>query len=153
MDVQDLESGPPSKRRKVASMGLGSGLGSEVSSPGNSPQQMENNRSLDRPISPPPPRSRRSRTPAVETPRVEQQLHHKVQKECQVREEHVSEDEIQGTGSATTKIIPSPFQLTKIRDLGPQCNAHTVTLKDILCDPMIKECWNFNYLFDLDFVM
>jgi tyrosyl-DNA phosphodiesterase-1 len=51
------------------------------------------------------------------------------------------------------KIIASPFQLTKIRDLAPYQNVDTIELKDILGDPMIKECWNFNFLFDLDFVM
>ncbi|KAJ4312489.1 hypothetical protein N0V94_007420 [Neodidymelliopsis sp. IMI 364377] len=51
------------------------------------------------------------------------------------------------------KTIASPFQLTKIRDLAPYQNVDTIELKDILGDPMIKECWNFNFLFDLDFVM
>ncbi|KAJ5150043.1 hypothetical protein N7448_001621 [Penicillium atrosanguineum] len=32
-------------------------------------------------------------------------------------------------------------------------NVDTVKLRDILGDPMIRECWNFNYLFDVDFVM
>lgn len=32
-------------------------------------------------------------------------------------------------------------------------NLDAVQLKDILGDPLIKECWNFNYLFDIDFVM
>lgn len=49
--------------------------------------------------------------------------------------------------------VASPFQLTKIRDLAPHQNVDTVELRDILGDPMIKECWNFNFLFDLDFVM
>lgn len=49
--------------------------------------------------------------------------------------------------------VPSPIQITKIRDLAPQQNVDTVGLDEILGDPMIKECWNFNYLFDLEFVM
>jgi len=28
-----------------------------------------------------------------------------------------------------------------------------VGLRDILGDPMIRECWQFNYLFDVDFLM
>ncbi|KAF1926457.1 phospholipase D/nuclease [Didymella exigua CBS 183.55] len=52
-----------------------------------------------------------------------------------------------------TKCVPSPFQLTKIRDVAPHQNEGTVELKYILGDPLIKECWNFNFLFDLDFVM
>jgi tyrosyl-DNA phosphodiesterase-1 len=53
----------------------------------------------------------------------------------------------------TSEILPSPFQLTRIRDLSPALNQGTVTLKSILCDPMISECWEFNYLHDLDFLM
>ncbi|KAF2662689.1 phospholipase D/nuclease, partial [Lophiostoma macrostomum CBS 122681] len=52
-----------------------------------------------------------------------------------------------------TQYLASPFQLTRIRDLAPADNVDTITLQDILGDPMIKECWNFNFLFDIDFVM
>lgn len=51
------------------------------------------------------------------------------------------------------KILPSPIQLTRIRDLPADHNVDTLELKDILGDPMIKECWQFNYLFDLNFLM
>lgn len=53
------------------------------------------------------------------------------------------------------RIIPSPIQLTHIRDLPDKrgLNADTVKLRDILGDPMIRECWQFNYLFDVDFLM
>ena len=54
---------------------------------------------------------------------------------------------------AATKVIPSPIQLTRIRDLPPQCNVDTVSLKDILGDPLIRECWQFNFCLDLDFIM
>ncbi|KAK5660494.1 hypothetical protein OQA88_13042 [Cercophora sp. LCS_1] len=47
----------------------------------------------------------------------------------------------------------SPFQLTRIRDLPSELNRDTVTLTDILGDPLIKECWEFNYLHDIDFLM
>ena len=57
------------------------------------------------------------------------------------------------TSAPATKIIPSPIQLTRIRDLPPQCNVDTVSLKDILGDPLIRECWQFNFCFDLDFIM
>ena len=56
-------------------------------------------------------------------------------------------------GSNKTRYISSPIQLTRIQDLGADQNVDTVGLKDLLGDPLIKECWNFNYLFDLDFVM
>ncbi|KAJ5087608.1 hypothetical protein N7456_011224 [Penicillium angulare] len=51
--------------------------------------------------------------------------------------------------------VPSPFQLTHIRDLPDQggFNDGTLKLRDILGDPMIKECWQFNYCFDVDFLM
>lgn len=32
-------------------------------------------------------------------------------------------------------------------------NQDTVTLKDLLDDPLISECWNFNYLHDIPFLM
>lgn len=47
----------------------------------------------------------------------------------------------------------SPFQLTKIRDLPAASNVDTITLSDILGDPLIKENWQFNFLLDIDFIM
>jgi tyrosyl-DNA phosphodiesterase-1 len=55
--------------------------------------------------------------------------------------------------NATIECIASPIQLTRIRDLAPHQNVDTVQLKDILGNPLIRECWNFNFLFDIDFVM
>jgi tyrosyl-DNA phosphodiesterase-1 len=51
------------------------------------------------------------------------------------------------------KFIPSPFHLTRIRDLPDSSNVDTIRLTDILGDPMIRECWQFNYMFDIDFLM
>lgn len=53
------------------------------------------------------------------------------------------------------KLIPSPIQLTNIRDLPASSgnNVDTVRLRDILGDPMIRECWQFNFLHDVDFIM
>ncbi|KAJ6030564.1 hypothetical protein N7460_010830 [Penicillium canescens] len=58
-------------------------------------------------------------------------------------------------GSIPPKIIDSPIQLTHIRDLPTSkgYNVDTVRLRDILGDPMIRECWQFNYLIDVDFLM
>ena len=53
----------------------------------------------------------------------------------------------------TTRLIPSPFQLNRVEDLPARSNVDTVKLSDILGDPMIKECWLFNYLFEMDFLM
>ena len=52
-----------------------------------------------------------------------------------------------------SKIKRSPFQLTWIRDLPEASNVDTISLRDILGDPLIAECWEFNYLHDLDFLM
>lgn len=59
------------------------------------------------------------------------------------------------TTSKTPRLISSPIQLTHIRDFPESrgYNVDTVKLRDILGDPMIKECWQFNYLFDVDFLM
>lgn len=53
------------------------------------------------------------------------------------------------------RIISSPVQLTHIQDFPQQkgYNVDTVKLRDILGDPMVRECWQFNYLFDVDFLM
>ena len=50
-------------------------------------------------------------------------------------------------------LISSPWQLTWIRDLPEGLNQDAVTLKDLLGDPLISECWEFNYLHDIDFLM
>lgn len=54
---------------------------------------------------------------------------------------------------AHVSTLRSPFQLTKIRDLPPEMNEDTISLKDILGDPLIAECWEFNYLHDIEFLM
>jgi hypothetical protein len=50
-------------------------------------------------------------------------------------------------------VVPSPINLTRIAGLAAHQNVDAVGLGDLLGDPLIKECWNFNFLFDLDFVM
>lgn len=55
--------------------------------------------------------------------------------------------------SRPSAAVSSPFQLTTIQDLPAALNADTVTLKGLLSDPLIAECWEFNYLHDLDFLM
>lgn len=58
-------------------------------------------------------------------------------------------------GSIKPRILSSPFQLTHIRDLASSSgnNVDTIRLRDLLGDPMIRECWQFNYFFDVDFLM
>ena len=45
------------------------------------------------------------------------------------------------------------MQLISTKDLPSSYNVDTISLKDILGEPLIQECWIFNYLFDVDFVM
>ena len=51
------------------------------------------------------------------------------------------------------KVVASPVQLNFIEELPGISNVNAISLGSILGDPMIKECWLFNYLFDMDFVM
>ena len=55
--------------------------------------------------------------------------------------------------SGERQLIPSPFQLTKIQDLPNAENLDTVTLHDLLGNPLISEAWIFNYVFDVDWTM
>ncbi|KAL9613812.1 MAG: hypothetical protein Q9167_001659 [Letrouitia subvulpina] len=52
--------------------------------------------------------------------------------------------------SVPTDTVSSPVQLSSIDNLPAACNVDTVGLKDILGDPLIKECWLFNYLQQFD---
>lgn len=51
------------------------------------------------------------------------------------------------------KTFPSPIQLNFVERLPASSNVDCISLASVLGDPMIKEVWLFNYLFDLDFVM
>lgn len=57
------------------------------------------------------------------------------------------------TELANRIILPSPFQLTPIRDAPQESNVDAVSLRDLLGDPLVTECWDFNYLHDIDFLM
>lgn len=98
----------------------------------------ENNiKSLRRSITPPPctrqsqPAEDRQFEPASQTP-------HQETKPC-----------------PNPETIRSPISLTHIRDFSGSSvnNVETVQLRDLLGDPMIRECWQFNYLFDVDYLM
>jgi tyrosyl-DNA phosphodiesterase-1 len=52
-----------------------------------------------------------------------------------------------------TKLYPSPLQLTRIRDLPPSHNVNAVLLHNLLGNPLIKECWQFNYLLSIPFIL
>ena len=49
--------------------------------------------------------------------------------------------------------VSSPIQLSYVEGLPISNNVDTVSLKDIVGDPLIKECWAFNYLIDVDYLM
>ncbi|KAK8167690.1 tyrosyl-DNA phosphodiesterase I [Phyllosticta citrichinensis] len=58
-----------------------------------------------------------------------------------------------GKPAETAQIVPSPFQLTRIRDLPASANVDAVGIEDVLRDPLITETWVFNYMFDVDWLM
>lgn len=90
--------------------------------------------SLRASISPP-----RSRSSAVQTP-------------IRAKKEEDNTSEKNST-IPKRKTVPSPFSLTNINDLPDRLNVDSVTLKSIICDPMISELWEFNYMHDLNFIM
>ncbi|EPE02512.1 tyrosyl-dna phosphodiesterase [Ophiostoma piceae UAMH 11346] len=49
--------------------------------------------------------------------------------------------------------LRSPFQLTAIRDLPASANVDTLTVKDVFGSPNLVECWEFNYLHNLNFLL
>ncbi|CRG86822.1 tyrosyl-DNA phosphodiesterase 1 [Talaromyces islandicus] len=67
----------------------------------------------------------------------------------------ISENKEPGVPKKERRILRSPFQLSHVRGFPPSSgnNVDTIRLRDILGDPLIRECWQFNYCFDVDFVM
>lgn len=98
--------------------------------------------------------SQTSTPPASQPPASSEAANQSIARPTEERQIEESEQEkADAIAGASTQYAASPFQLTKIRDLAPYQNVDTVELKDILGNPLIRECWNFNFLFDLDFVM
>lgn len=52
-----------------------------------------------------------------------------------------------------TELMTSPFRLNRVHGLPADDNKDTITLRDILGDPLITECWQFNFVHDVDFLM
>lgn len=50
-------------------------------------------------------------------------------------------------------LMASPIHLSTVEGLSAPHNIDTVSLRDILGDPLIEECWLFSYLIDVDFIM
>ncbi|KAF7867044.1 uncharacterized protein EAF02_009830 [Botrytis sinoallii] len=112
-------------------------------------------RGIDRSISPPPLRRRRTGSPK---PVMLEDKENPNQKEVDQKPVEFSEKiSMDGKYSVLEhtkrEVVKSPFQLTIIRDLPASSNVDAVSLKDILGDPLISECWEFNYLHNLDFLM
>ena len=68
-----------------------------------------------------------------------------------LRQESGHSEKFQQTPNKSS--IPSPIQLSYVEGLPQRNNVDTVRLRDILGHPLIHECWAFNYLFDVDFLL
>jgi hypothetical protein len=103
--------------------------------------------SLSRPISPPKKKAR----PCQEA---EAKAEAEAGTEVGASVENVKEDVKSGMGEDVgAESMASPWQLTWIRDLPDSHNHQAITLSDLLGDPLISECWEFNYLHDVGFLM
>ncbi|KAF1948842.1 phospholipase D/nuclease [Byssothecium circinans] len=51
------------------------------------------------------------------------------------------------------RYLRSPIQLTRISGLEPAKNVDTLALRDIIGHPLLEECWCFNFLFDIEFLL
>ena len=145
---QDCPNSPPNKRRKLS-------VGMPKEEVANTKDQTTPRKGLNRPISPPLSR-RRSPEPALSfTPSwsfddVPKQTLASRPAQTTSANDETEEDKGQ---KERVKFISSPIQLTRIEKLPQDQNVDAVGLADLLGDPLIRECWNFNFLFDLDFVM
>jgi hypothetical protein len=167
---------PPAKRRKLSSQ-LGNTKSKDPSRNGGLESPL---RSLHRSITPPPP-NRATPKPAkdgyserepesqydarfINDPNSsEVKAHNGAVTDLETKILSSTQPVVKGKAKASSqangqkqqkaKFIRSPIRLTHIRDLTDESNIDTVALNDILRDPMIKECWQFNFLFDIDFVM
>ena len=52
-----------------------------------------------------------------------------------------------------TSLLPSPIHLTRVDGLSHANNIDCLSLSDLVGDPLIRECWAFNYLFDVNFLL
>lgn len=68
-------------------------------------------------------------------------------------DEHSSEAAPRLRSGSSRTIVPSPFKLARSRGPPVKDNADTVTLHDILGDPLIKQAWIFNFCFDVHWTM
>ncbi|KAF7885292.1 uncharacterized protein EAF01_011357 [Botrytis porri] len=115
-------------------------------------------RGIHRSISPPPLRRRRMESPKPAMLEKKEANPNQNQREVNRKPDQLfKQGLINGKNlmleHSKQEVVKSPFQLTTIRDLPASSNVDAVSLKDILGDPLISECWEFNYLHNLDFLM
>ena len=109
-------------------------------------------------ISPPPKRRRVANDKRDGSPGAEksQQPQEWFQVAYKSRRSDFSEGNVKATRileASNPRVVPSPVQLNFVKQLPPASNTDTISIGSVLGDVMIKECWLFNYLFDLDFIM
>lgn len=100
----------------------------------------------------PPPKRRRMANDRSETLQLDERSKQVQRREYRNRREDRCAP-LQHPTASNPQIVASPVQLNSIEQLPPASNDDTISLGGILGDIMIKECWLFNYLFDLDFIM
>jgi tyrosyl-DNA phosphodiesterase-1 len=144
----------PVKRRK-----LDANLPERVLASTESQNRDAPHKGLDRPISPPPARRKSPivanllLTPTWGFDDLPRQISASASPSAAIEAERDTARERGDRGKRSSNYARSPIQLTHVEDLALHQNVSAMRLRDILGDPMIKECWNFNFLFDIDFVM
>jgi tyrosyl-DNA phosphodiesterase-1 len=148
------EDDHPTKRRK-----LNASLPEGVIAATACQNQDVPHKGLDRPISPPPSKRKSPVVPKTlltptggsdDVPELKSAL---ALLPANSNAEQVTARKRDDRGGRRINYVRSPVQLTHIEDMAPHQNVDATGLRDVLGDPMIKECWNFNFLFDIDFVM
>lgn len=127
---------PPPKRRRL-------------SNDEDYPQHTSDNlpRTLGQPVSPPLRKKARPQGPSVG------QSNKFEIENSKVKTTTATSPSNRAHGEDAGRVFSSPFHLTWIQDLPETANKDAISLRDLLGDPLIAECWEFNYLHDIDFLM
>lgn len=101
--------------------------------------------SLNRRVSPPYSRVKRSSPPHLSS---------EVELEIKEMQKPAKRRDLPSKASepSQSRILPSPFKLTRIRNLPANANVDSISIRDILGHVLLKEVWLFDYLFDVDWV-
>lgn len=109
--------------------------------------------SLSRPVSPP---LREIQSKGTLTAQADLTLEDLASAHAEVPNESVPVREVKNdnlSNSTLPRFISSPFRLTRSHDLPDSANIDTVTIRELLGNPLIKEAWIFNYCHDVDWTM